>query len=147
MKTRGATTQNKYAPEFSGWLLWIIVGLFCINNFYFKHTYNNWLTGKLSDFTVCFFLPLYCSAALKLVFNLQLRARLIIGCFITLAILTALKLSYTLSVWHDVLLSQFTKIVGLGVTHNHVDASDLIALPIVYLAYRYGEKRNHDFYR
>jgi len=40
--------------------------LFAVNNFYLKLKFANWFTGKISDFAVCIFMPLFISAIINL---------------------------------------------------------------------------------
>lgn len=117
------------------------VALFTLNNWYLKMAYGNWLTGKLSDVTACFFLPLYLSAIFSLVGWRSRKHRLVTSSWIVAIIFTSVKLFEPASQ----LLNHIVSPLFIGMTGyssiNRVDPSDLIALPFIYLAFWYGKKR------
>jgi hypothetical protein len=130
----------KMQEFFNPWCLIAIV-LFSINNLYWKLDYPNWITGKLSDFAVCYFLPLYVSALLSLVVDWKLRQRLRVGVMLTALIFTLVKTSGYMSGQLNLLLSQITTAFGFGPSANIADPGDLIALPLIGIAYLYTIKK------
>lgn len=133
------TTSAKQSMQefFNFWSL-LAVFIFALNNFYLKQHYHNWLTGKLSDITVCYFLPLYVSAVLALTTRLNLKHRLLTGCVITLLVFSAVKVLPEAADLLNRLLSLVTEASQLGPSRNLADPSDLIALPMIALAYWMG---------
>ena len=59
------------APEFFGVLPLVAVALFALNNGVLKRAFPGFVTGKVSDLLVCFFLPLFVSALLERVSRLD----------------------------------------------------------------------------
>ena len=125
---------------FNPWCL-VAVILFAVNNLYWKYHYPNWFTGKLSDFTICYFLPLYISALLSLLVNWTIKQRLLVGVALTSLVFFLVKTSALMSGYLDLLLSQITLSLGFGTSVNLTDSSDLIALPLVGISYLYTIKR------
>lgn len=125
------------APEFYN--VWVASSLllFGLNNFYLKPTYGNWLTGKLSDFLVCFFMPLLISALLAQL-KIALHRRVWVGLLVTGTILTSINLSDTASHGLSQLLTPVARALGFGASHNTVDPSDLIALPVLVFTYKFA---------
>lgn len=130
--------QNRQIPEFFNILCMVTVALFGLNNHIFKIYYHNWLTGKLSDFCACFFLPLLLSAVFSFLSHKSLIARIQAGCIITAVVFCAVKLSPGASDWLNLALSKLTAPFGVGKSINIADPTDLIALPAVYAAYLYA---------
>ncbi len=129
-------------PEFVGALPLLAVGVMAVNDAYLKATFHNAITGKLSDFAGCFFLPLYTSALLALVTPWSLRARLTVGALATAVLFVAISTSKTAARWVCDVLS----VPGgwLGLSHYDIvaDPTDLMALPMVPLAVFYGLRRS-----
>jgi hypothetical protein len=117
------------------------VGLFVLNNYFLKFHYHNWLTGKLSDFAACFFLPLFISAVLALFVKWSLIQRVLFGALVTTIIFSVVKVSTLASGVLNNVLSHITLTVGLGGSTNLADATDLIALPMVGIACYFAAKR------
>jgi hypothetical protein len=128
-------------PEFFNIWCYAAVGLFALNNHFLKFHYHNWLTGKLSDFAACFFLPLFISAVLALFVKWPLRRRVLIGAIVTVLIFSVVKLSPSASSILNNLLSFITLSFGFGGSNNTTDVTDLIALPMVGVAYYFAAKR------
>ena len=63
------------ASEFLSPLPLAAVVLLVANDHVFKGAFHNTLTGKMSDFAGCFFLPLYVSGVLAFVTRWPLNAR------------------------------------------------------------------------
>jgi hypothetical protein len=135
--------QRTKMPEFFN--LWCLstVGLFALNNHYLKYQYHNWLTGKLSDFAVCFFLPLFVSSLIALLVNWPAKTRLLAGSALTIAIFSGVKISPWASNLLNEILSVVTTAVGFSPSFNRADSSDLIALPLVALACVFGINRTN----
>jgi len=126
-------------PEFFNAACLFAVFLFALNNSYLKLAYHNVITGKLSDFSACFFLPLFISAILSLATKLNGIKRVKIGCLTTLIIFSAVKISPTLSQLLNASLSAITQSFGFGNSNNIADPNDLVALPMILLAYFYAK--------
>ena len=126
--------------EFVSPLCLMSIALFALNNFYLKYAFHNTLTGKLSDLTLCFFLPLFLSALIGLIphHGLKTSHRLMFGSILTVLLFSTLKLSLLASNQLNALLSIITLKVGIGPSINRIDPSDLVALPCTVLAFFYG---------
>lgn len=128
--------------EFIAPLPLMAVALLAVNDHVLKAAFHNTVTGKLSDFAGCFFLPLYVSALLSLVPRLPLRARLYAGAAVTTVLFVSTSVSRAAADavcgWLSVLAAP------LGYTHLRIaaDPTDLIALPLVALAVAYGLSRH-----
>ena len=113
--------------------------LFGLNNWVLKATYGNWITGKLSDVTACFFVPFLISAVLGSLGSPQsVLRRVQIGAVVTAIVMTLVKTSTTASLILDSVLA-----VALPATlegTNVVDPTDLIALPFCALAVVYATR-------
>lgn len=120
-------------------LLAVIV--FALNNYLFKAMFPGWLTGKLSDFALCFFLPLFVSGLLGWVTRLEFRARLLGAATLTASLFAAVKCYIVASDILNAATSTVTLRLGLGPSVNHLDPSDLVALPFVFVAVAYGLSR------
>lgn len=116
------------------------VALFGLNNHLLKHAYPGWLTGKLSDIACCFFLPLLISAVLGIFTRCSMARRLLLGALCTLLVFAAVKCSATASALLNNVLSALTRRLGLGPSLNRVDPTDLIALPMIALAFWFGAR-------
>jgi hypothetical protein len=127
--------QNRQIPEFFNAWCMVTVALFGLNNHLLKIYYHNWITGKLSDFCACFFLPLLLSAIFSFFSHKSPAARVKAGCLITVGIFCSVKLSPGASDWLNLTLSCLTAPFGIGRSVNIADPTDLIALPAVYAAY------------
>jgi hypothetical protein len=117
------------------------VVLMVVNDRLLKPLLHNWVSGKLSDVAVCFFLPLYLSAVLGLVWRRQPRARLLVGCVLG-------GLAYLAQeIWpaFQRLFLDALRVVGgpLGLGHFGLtsDLTDLWTLLMVPLAFIYGARR------
>jgi len=107
--------------------------LFGLNNWVLKATYGNWITGKLSDVTACFFLPLLLSTVIGALGSKRtLVQRVRIGAVVTAVVMALVKTSATASSVLDSALA-LTLPTGLEST-NIVDPTDLYALPFCALA-------------
>ena len=121
MNARAASSPSgARAPEFLAWPPLLAVVLFTFNNFWLKGRAPGLLSGKLSDFAACFFLPLFLSALLAHVTPLPARARVAFGAAITVVVFTSVKTSAAASGLLDALcaalgsLERMTKSYALG---------------------------------
>ena len=138
----GNTPASWRCTEFMAPLPLLAVGLMLVNDHWLKHTFHNALTGKLSDVAGCFFLPLYVSALLGLLWRAPVVARLWTGAAVTCAVFVPVSLSRTAA---DALVTTLQPIGALLGLHGYriaADPTDLMALPLVLLAVRYGQSRH-----
>ncbi|MEW5852192.1 MAG: hypothetical protein AB2A00_25610 [Myxococcota bacterium] len=119
----------------------IAVLVMAVNDHWLKADFHNALTGKLSDFAGCFFLPLYVSALMGAVVPLRPRHRLGLGVLVTLGIFVPVSLSRDAADALCRLLAVLGAPLGLHGYRIAADPTDLMALPFVALAYAYGLKR------
>lgn len=138
-----STAQPQLASEFFNWTVMLSLALFGMNNWWLKHAFPNWLTGKLSDFLFCFFFPLYCSAILALVTDWPVRRRVWLGAGLTLIAFVAMKTSPEISSWVSDVLSIVSRIILGSDSINRVDPTDLIAAPVVVYAVLFALKREN----
>lgn len=137
----------RWAPEFFNLLVLGSLLLFALNNGYLKARWHNAFTGKLSDLLFCFFFPLYVSALLALVTRVSLRTRLTAGCLFTLTGFTAVKTSlYVSSALHEAMAPVARLLLGQP-SVNHVDPTDLIALPMIAVACWFALYKNRSIRR
>jgi hypothetical protein len=129
-------------PEFFAPLPLAAVALLAVNDHLLKRICPGWVTGKLSDVALCFFLPLFVSAVLGIVSVDHVRWRLGIGCVLTALVFAALELSTTAVAWYCAVVPRIASAVGTlsgcAVTR---DLSDLACLGLLPLAYQYGLSR------
>lgn len=110
---------------FYGKLFLISVVLLLVNDFYLKYEYHNYLTGKLSDFVGLFAFPYFVS----LLFKNKVK---------TVYILTGILFIFWKSSYSQFTID-FINNIGIGI-NRVVDYSDLIALLVLPLSYRYRIK-------
>lgn len=117
------------------------VALMAVNDRFLKPRFGNAITGKLSDIAVCFFLPLFTSAVLGLVWRRHPRIRVLAGAGIAAFVYTAQEIWP----WFRDLFLDLNRVVGkpLGLHHFALtdDLSDLLALLMVPVAVAYGWRR------
>ena len=126
--------SSKPGSEFFNFWALSAVLVFVLNNFYLKHAFGNFFTGKLSDLSFCFFFPLYCSVILSYLTKLTRKTRILIGAGLTWMSLIAVKTSDFYSTLLNQALSPASRLLGFGDSINLVDQTDLIALPMSLLA-------------
>src|SRR4051812_25133379 len=139
---RAATrATERGAPEFFSALPLAAVALFALNNGVLKRAWPGMITGKLSDVTICFFLPLFVSALLERGSRLAVATRVATGIVLTATIFIAVKTSAIASrvLDHDIalLLAPF----GIRTAPNRVDVTDLCALPMLAAAWLYARRK------
>jgi hypothetical protein len=128
-------------PEFIAPAPLLAVALLVANDRVFKPRFHNWVTGKLSDVAICFFLPLFTSALLGIFWPKRARARVLIGAGVAGLVFAAQE---TWPAFERVLLSAL-RVVGapLGLRGFVLtsDITDLWALLMVPVAVAYGWHR------
>lgn len=122
-------------PFLSPWPL-LAVLVFALNNFWWKWAYPGWLVGKLSDVCACFFIPLYVAWMLA---ELGARAwpmqrRVQWGVWITALTFTCVKTTALGSHALNMTVDALTAALPIHFAPNQPDPSDLIALPMVWIA-------------
>jgi hypothetical protein len=127
--------------EFFAPLPLLAVALMVVNDRVLKPRLGNELTGKLSDIAICFFLPLFTSALLGLVWQKHPRARVLAGAGIATLVFVSQE------IWpgfQEIFLATM-RFVGMPLgLHEFVltsDITDLLALLMVPLAVAYGWRR------
>lgn len=120
------------------------VVVFAANNFWWKLKFHNYLTGKLSDLTLCLFLPLYIAAILRVISDLKLKTRVAVGAALTAVVFSSVKLSTTFSLMLDNFLAPLGTRLWGAPSRNIVDSSDLVVLPIIALTYFWAVTRQSE---
>jgi hypothetical protein len=110
------------------------VVVLAVNDAFLKPLFHNALTGKLSDFAGCFFLPLYVSALLSLVGSAPRERRLLLGAAFTVLLFAPVKLWAEAGAALCAALAPAAQVLGIGALHIVADRSDLWALWMVPLA-------------
>lgn len=128
------------AAEFLSPLPLASVALLAANDHVFKAAFHNTLTGKVSDFAGCFFLPLYVSGVLAFLTRWPLKARIAIGAAATLALFVPIKLWGSAA--HAVARAMEVLAIpaGFGAQRIIADPTDLLAVPMVAFAVLYARK-------
>ncbi len=119
----------------------IAILVFALNNFYLKAHYESIFIGKISDITVCLFLPFLIAGVLDLVSYLTHRSRLVISCTITAGILISINSSVFIADRFDGGINAVLGVVGMQSSPTVVDPYDLVSLPVLVFAYWYGIRR------
>ncbi|RMG11865.1 MAG: hypothetical protein D6729_17430 [Deltaproteobacteria bacterium] len=128
--------------EFFAPLPLLAVGVLALNDHVLKGSglLPGWVTGKLSDLAGLFFFPLFLSALVGLVTRRPAtRRRLVLACLFTGLGFALLQLSAPVAaayLWVHRALFPF-----LGPLDVTQDATDLVALSMLPLAYLYGRRR------
>jgi hypothetical protein len=128
-------------PEFFAPAPLAAVALMVLNDRVLKWRFHNGITGKLSDVAVCFFLPLFLSACIGIVWRTQGRARVVLGGVVTVLVFTAQEIW---PAFQRVFLSSLRVVggpLGLGNFVLTSDLSDLWTMLMVPLAVVYGWRR------
>jgi hypothetical protein len=128
------------APEFFGVLPLMTVAVFALNNGVLKRAFPGFVTGKLSDLLICFFLPLFVSALLARVSLLETGPRVAAGIALTAASFLAVKTSVAASHLLDRDIAWLLQPFGLRSAPNRVDVTDLCALPMLALAWLHARR-------
>ncbi len=104
---------------------WFIFGLFILllNDFILKELYGNWITGKLSDFAGLFIFPLFWSALMP-----KMKTKIFWMTGITFIFWKSHYSQSLIDDWNSLNLMTISRVV---------DYSDLIALTILPVAFRF----------
>jgi hypothetical protein len=129
------------APEFFSVLPLASVALFALNNAVLKRAWPGLVTGKLSDLMICFFLPLFVSALLERVSRLGAATRIAGGVALTATVFIAVKTSPVASGVLDRDIALLLAPFGIRTAPNHVDVTDLCALPMLAAAWLYARRK------
>lgn len=130
------------ASEFLSPVPLAAVALLAANDHVFKGAFHNAITGKVSDFAGCFFLPLYVSAVLAYLTRWPLQRRLLIGAAATVALFVPIKLWGGAAAAVARAMDVLAVPAGIGPSRIIADPTDLIAVPMVFLAVLYAERMN-----
>lgn len=117
-------------------------GVLPLNDHFLKAAFHNTLTGKLSDFAGCFFLPLYVSAMLALATRWDLEQRLWAGVAVTLLIFIPVSVSRPAADFVARSVELIAIPLGIGAQRIASDPTDLIAVPMIFLAVLYAQRVN-----
>jgi hypothetical protein len=113
----------------------VAVGLLLLNDHVLKAAVPSWFTGKLSDFAGLFFFPFILTAFLALPLDRwQIRPRQLmrLASVITLVWFTLVK---TVPIVNTQMAAALGLVLG-GVVHIALDSTDLVALPMIGLAWQ-----------
>jgi hypothetical protein len=138
----GSGEAQARAPEFFAWAPLLAVLVFTLNNFWIKGRAPVAIAGKLSDFAACFFLPLFVAALLAFTTRLERRQRVLVGCLVTTVGFSLVKISHAASAVLDSVCASLGSLILLHSPANRVDVTDLVALPMVAVAFWWA--RNND---
>jgi hypothetical protein len=128
-------------PEFFAPAPLLAVALLVANDRLFKPRFHNWVTGKLSDVAVCFFLPLFISALLGIFWPKRARARVLMGASVAAFVFAAQEIW---PAFERVFLAALRVVGGpLGLRNFGLtsDLGDLWTLLMVPVAVAYGWHR------
>ena len=135
-------TSRWNIPEFFAPLPLAAVALLALNDHILKAQYGNAVTGKLSDVAICFFLPLFTSAGLGVLGMRNLMHRLAVGCVIAGTVFSMLEM------WPAAVRLFCSAMPAVSSTlwaghgcHMTSDATDLLCLLLIPLAFIYGCRR------
>lgn len=129
-------------PEFCAPLPLAMVALLAWNDLVLKPYAPGFLTGKLSDVAICFFLPLFVSAMLGLCAPWSPRARVRVGAAITAVLFTALEVIPAAADLFCTAIPAAARLVGIRLHYRlWSDPSDLLCLAFTWLAVLWGDRR------
>jgi hypothetical protein len=112
----------------------LTIALFGLNNAWLKFAFPGFITGKLSDLTACFFLPLFVGWFAERLLRLSYARSLALGALLTVFVFTGMKTSLAFSDFASALISRAGALLAMGPSRNIVDPSDLLALPFVAIS-------------
>ncbi len=133
---------SRTAPEFFSPAPLLAVALLATNDHLLKDAFHNAVTGKLSDVAGCFFLPLFVSAFLVFVTPWSLRVRVGLGALATVALFVPVKVSPAAAGSVCRAIEQLSIPLGIGAQHIVSDPTDLLAVPMTFLAVLYAQRMN-----
>ncbi len=112
------------------------------NDIWLKPAFHSELTGKLSDVGICFFMPLFLSELLGILFGAPARARLWAGALVTAGLYTAQESVPPFTRFSLAVLRAIGPRLGIhGVFELTSDWTDLFCLLLVPAAVAYGSRR------
>jgi hypothetical protein len=119
-----------------------LVALLLINDNFLKARWHSEVTGKLSDIAVCFFMPLFLSELLGIVFLMPPRTRLWVGAAAATVLYVGLEIVAPFTRFAIHILGCVGPYVGIrrGFVMTS-DWTDLLCLPLIPLAVLYGRRR------
>ncbi len=117
------------------------VALMAVNDRVLKPHFHNAITGKLSDLAICFFLPLFCSALLGVVWPRRPLARLLLAASLAAFVFAAQEIWPAFQASFLELLRWLGRPLGLRHFELTTDLSDLWALLMIPIAVAYGWRR------
>lgn len=122
------------------WPLFAVL-LMGLNDHVLKARFHNEVTGKLSDFAICFFLPLFISAGLGLVWRRAPHWRLATGGLVAASAFALLEMSDAVGGAFLQSLQTVGPALGIHRVGFTRDSTDLFALVMIPLALWYGSRR------
>jgi len=126
-------------PFFSALSL-VLVGVFVINNFWFKPAFPGFVTGKLSDACACFFLPLYLGYLTSGIIGGGPGRRAGYGAAVTVSLMVTVKATALGSSWLNAAVDAVSGVFGLHFAPNRADPTDLFTLPLCVFAVFYARR-------
>lgn len=137
-----AETKCPRSGEFFAPLPLAALALIVVNDVWLKPAFHSALTGKLSDIALCFFMPLFVSEVLGILFGVSPRVRLWAGALITAAVYTAQEIVPPFTRFALTVLRAIGPRFGIhGVFRLTSDWTDLFCLILVPAAVWYGRRR------
>ena len=128
--------------EFFAPLPLAFVGLMVVNDRWLKPVFHSWLTGKLSDIAICFFLPLFVSELLGILFAIAPNRRLWAGALASAAVFAGLEVVDPLTHGAIRLLEAVAPYAGIHARFQMTsDWTDLGCLACIPGAVIYGRRR------
>jgi hypothetical protein len=130
------------AGEFFAPLPLAALALTVVNDVWLKRALHSELTGKLSDVGICFFMPLFISELLGIVFRARARVRLWIGASVTAVLYTAQEVVPPFTRFALSVLRAIGPPMGIRGTFTLTsDWTDLLCLVLIPVAVGYGSRR------
>jgi len=118
------------------------LALMFVNDVWLKPAFHNAVTGKLSDIALCFFMPLFVSELLGILFAARPRVRLLVGAAVTTGLYTAQEIIPPFTRFALGLLREIGPRLGI---HRHFqltsDWTDLFCLLLIPVAVAYGSRK------
>lgn len=143
MMSKAATPvrgSSSFWEEFVRPLPLAAVALLVVNDRFLKASFGNFLTGKLSDLAICFFLPIYL-AALFARSGIRSMVRVSAGCVATVVVFVGQETSTQVVAVLTATLTPMTRMMGMRQPLQFtMDLTDLWALLVVPLALLYATR-------
>lgn len=137
------STRDLPGSKLLGWPNCLAAAVILVNDIWLKWDHSGWLSGKLSDFGICFFLPVWLYSSGEFVLwvtrldrSLEPRFWLIASsCLVSGAYFSALQLSGAFAEWH---VRTLEGLFGMRfvVTPDPTDLITLVMLPLAWLYLR-----------